>query len=114
MALMRFEEAQAAFVAGKADLLIFLAHPSEAEARSLIAAARRAAGKRFALLVPPAAKGLAHQLRQFETSAIPAGIFGGNPPLPAEDAESVAITYDLVATTGMSERRGGFADESVI
>ncbi len=105
LSIMSLEEALEAFVSGKADLLILLAHPSEEDTRGLITAARRIAGARFALLAPPAAKGLVHQFRQLEASTIPVGVFGGNPPAPSEDMEAVAITYDLVATTAMSQRR---------
>ncbi len=98
------KQAEAAFRSGQLDYLIVFAHPSEAMVRALIQSARQSLATNFLLLAPPGAKGLAYQLKDLELSTLPAGVFGGNPPLPKADLESVAVTYEIVATRKMSER----------
>jgi TRAP-type uncharacterized transport system substrate-binding protein len=105
-ALKRYNRkaAEAAFQSGNLDFLIILAHPSEPNIRSLVRTSRKALGKSFVLAAPPGAKGLAYQLKHLELSTLPAGVFGGNPPLPKSDLESVAITHEIVATTKVNDR----------
>lgn len=103
--ILNRKEAEAAFRARTIDFLIVFAHPSELAIRRLVRTSRGILGNDFTLLGPPGAKGLAYQLKNLENSSLPAGVFGGNPPLPASDLESVAVTYEMVATTHMGERR---------
>jgi TRAP-type uncharacterized transport system substrate-binding protein len=102
---MNRKEAEEAFRTNRIDYLIVVAHPSELAIRQLIRSTRKVLGDKFVIIGPPSAKGLAYQLKTMQPSSLPAGVFGGNPPLPASDLESVAVTYEMVATTRMSERK---------
>jgi len=97
--------AEEAFRNNRIDYLIILAHPSELAIRQLIRSTRKVLGDKFVIIGPPGAKGLAYQVKTMQLSSLPAGVFGGNPPLPASDLESVAVTYEMVATTRMGERK---------
>ena len=105
--------AEKAFIENKLDFLVLLAHPSEPAVKSLIRSVRKALGKQFVMLSLPAPKGLAYQLKHLESSTLPAGVFGGNPPQPAEDLEAVAITYELVASARLGERSAALLTKSL-
>lgn len=107
------KEAEAAFKDNKLDFLIILAHPSETAIRELVRTVRTKLGDDFLLVAPPGAKGLAYQLKHLELSALPAGVFGGNPPLPKEDLQSVAVSYEIVATNKISERKGALLTKTL-
>ncbi len=98
------KQALEAFRKNLITYLVVVAHPSELETRSLVAASRRILGSSFRLLALPGAKGLAYQLKHLETASLPSGVFGGDPSLPAGDLLSVAVTHEFVATARMGER----------
>jgi len=52
----------------------------------------------------PAAEALAFRFKDLVSTEIPAGVFGGTPPRPEAAIDTVAITYELVATERMSDR----------
>ncbi len=52
----------------------------------------------------PAHEALAFRFKELQTFEVPEGVFGGNPQLPEEDVNTVAITYEIAATSRLSER----------
>jgi hypothetical protein len=51
----------------------------------------------------PAAEALAFRFKDLISTEIPAGVFGGTPPRPEATIDTVAITYELVATERLSD-----------
>jgi hypothetical protein len=51
----------------------------------------------------PAASALAFRYRDIEASELPAGVLGGAPALPAQPTTTIAISYELAASSQMSD-----------
>lgn len=103
-----------AFRDGQIDFLLVLAHPADETIRRLVLDARDIVGAGFKVMGPPGAKGLSERLDALVSYEISAGIFGGSPPLPAEEIKTVAITYEIVATSSMAERRAGLLTKALM
>ncbi|MCB1511172.1 MAG: hypothetical protein KDJ36_09720 [Hyphomicrobiaceae bacterium] len=104
----------AAFRSGQIDYLLVLANPADEAIRRLALDLRAVVGAAFKVLGPPGAKGLSERLDAFDSFEIPAGVFGGMPPLPSEDTKTVAVTYELVARSGLGERRAGLLTKALM
>lgn len=99
---------------GKIDAFVLLANPTAAVARRILS---EIAGVRKIPVVIhglPAAEALARRFRELHTYKIPEGIYGGTPPRPDADIETVGISYELVASNRLSEIRGASLTKSLM
>ncbi|MGO9759194.1 MAG: TAXI family TRAP transporter solute-binding subunit [Roseiarcus sp.] len=93
----------AALRAGSVDALLFVAPTT----RSAIvadnwAATRRASGKKLAFVPIDASDAIAAASPAYESGEIPAGLFGGAPPVPSEEVSTLRVPTYLVADRSVS------------
>ncbi len=103
--LVPVEEADvsAALGDGRIDAMALVTTPTLPAARRLIGSVRAASADGAVMLigVPDSAAVLARWPR-LQAATIPAGLFGGNPRLPAEDVATVGSSYRLMARASLS------------
>jgi uncharacterized protein len=91
----------AAFRDGKADALLFVAPTTRGVAvADNWAATRRAIGKNLSLVPIDESDAIAEAAPAYESGEIPAGLFGGTPPMPAEEVSALRVPTYLVADRG--------------
>jgi uncharacterized protein len=98
----------AAFRDGKVDALLFVAPTTRGGAvGDAWAMVRRALGKSLAITPIEENDAIAEAVPVYETGDIPAGLFGGAPPVPAEDAASLRVPTYLLAGRNAPDRAIG-------
>ena len=91
---------------GQLDGFFLVGHPAGVVTRNTLVGLRGFDESEIHVEAIAPAEGLARQYLDFEAIELPAGIFAGAPPLPEEEATTIAITYELVASDTLSERHG--------
>jgi TRAP transporter TAXI family solute receptor len=97
--------AAAAMAGGALDALILVSHPASGTARRIISELSGQRGVAVSTAGIAAPEALALRFREFEKSTVPAGVYGGSPQRPPEDVETVAISYELVASSRLSDAK---------
>jgi hypothetical protein len=95
--------AEAALIGKKADALVFVAPPAGTKLRELVVNLTKAKVP-LSFIKVPGTEALVVRFSYLQSMQVPAGVFGGAPPKPPENMESVGITYELVASRSMSDR----------
>jgi len=88
------------------DAYVILDNPASDLPRFVMDLLAKQSGQPVTLVGMTGPEGLALRMREVGKSSIPAGAFGGTPPVPAEAVSTVAVTYELVATTDLSQTDG--------
>jgi TRAP-type uncharacterized transport system substrate-binding protein len=86
------------------DGFILVANPASKPSRILLSEITGEREVPVILSGTPAHEALAFRFKELQTFEVPEGVFGGNPQLPEEDVNTVAITYEIAATSRLSER----------
>lgn len=94
----------AAFAAGRFDAVILVANPGAKIARQLLADITGTHEIEIEITGAPAHEALAVRFQELHTQEVKEGVFGGNPARPHEDLDTVAISYEIVAGSRMSEQ----------
>lgn len=84
------------------DAYVIIADPAFSGLKSAIDAITSVEDGAVSFVGMPGASGLALRVREVQKSAIPEGAFGGSPPKPDEEIETVALTYELAASSRVS------------
>lgn len=92
-----------AMVDGTANAFILVSYPGTRRMRHLLEDLSATMKTKFRIVGMPGAEALAFRFKDLQTSTVPAGVFGGTPPLPPENVTTVAITYEIVATRRLPE-----------
>ena len=100
---MRPEEITAAMADGKLDAFILVIDPAARLPRRLLTDIMERLKIPLKFSGMPAAEALAFRFKDLISTEIPAGIFGGSPPRPEAALDTVAITYELIASERLSE-----------
>jgi TRAP transporter TAXI family solute receptor len=95
--------ATSAIASGTIDALILVSHPASGSARRIISELSGQRGIAVSMAGIAAPEALALRFREFEKSTVPAGVYGGSPQRPAEDLETVAVSYELVASSRLAD-----------
>lgn len=85
------------------DAFVLFANPASGLPRTIIDAVAKRDGSEVVLVPIQGAEGMVLRFRELQKSSIPAGAFGGTPPSPAAALPTVAMSYELVATSEMSQ-----------
>lgn len=85
------------------DAWIVLVNPASGGAKAVLDAITRKAGAELVFAGMPGPDGLALRLRDLSKSTVAAGVFGGTPPSPEEALPTVAVSYELVATSDLGQ-----------
>lgn len=85
------------------DAWIVLINPASGGAKAVVDAIARKAGGELVFAGMPGPEGLALRLRDLSKSTVAAGVFGGTPPSPEEALATVAVSYELVATSDLGQ-----------
>ncbi|MDB5569804.1 MAG: hypothetical protein JWN93_987 [Hyphomicrobiales bacterium] len=96
------QAAGAALASGEVDALVFVAWPGQ-RLRRIIADVVEREKVPVVIAGIPAAEALAFRYRDLEAATLPAGVLGGTPALPPQTLPTVAITYELVASSDMRD-----------
>lgn len=88
------------------DAYVIVADPAFEASKPLIDAIEKLAGGPLRIIGMPGAAGLSLRLRELQKSTVPEGAFGGTPPKPDAELETVALTYELTASSMLSEGDG--------
>ena len=91
------EEAPDALRLRRVDAIGLVAQPGSPETVALIRRISAATGNKLALILTEGAEALAATNLKVSTATLPAGLWGGRPQLPAEEATSVGVYYRLMA-----------------
>nr|WP_210302130.1 TAXI family TRAP transporter solute-binding subunit [Methylobacterium brachythecii] len=125
VALVGLEERDlaAALSEKRIDAVVTVTTPTTPAARRIVGIVRQASpDNRVRVIGEQDTAALAEQMPKLSTVTIPAGLFGGNPRVPAEDVMTVGASYRLMARDSLSrsvaasvtqhlfEMRGGLAD----
>lgn len=95
----------AALREGKADALLFVAPTTRnSNVAETWSAVKRAAGKSLAFVPIDENDAVVEAAPAYESGEIPAGLFGGSPPLPEEEVSTLRVPTYLVADRGMADR----------
>lgn len=86
------------------DALVFVGFPGQ-RARRVVSETTDWRKTPIHVFGVPAAGALAFRYRDIEQTELPAGVFSGSPPQPAQPIQTVAITHELVANAAMSDSR---------
>ena len=105
-------DAEPALVQKKADALVFVAPPAGTKIRELVTNLAKAKTP-LSFIDLPSAGAITARFPYLQSITVPAGVFGGIPARPPENLESVAITYELVASRVMSDRRAAALTKSL-
>lgn len=97
--------AAAALADGALDALILVSHPASGTTRRIISELSGQRGIPASIAGIAAPEALALRFRELEKSTIPAGVYGGSPQRPPEDLETVAVSYELVASSRLSDAK---------
>jgi len=96
-------EVAAAMGEGKLDAFILVIDPAGRYPRRLLTDIMERMKIPLVFNGMPAAEALAFRFKDLISTEIPAGVFGGTPPRPEAAIDTVAITYELVATERLSD-----------
>lgn len=96
-------EVAAAMADGMLDAFILVIDPNARMPRRVLAEITEKLKIPLAFTGMPASEALAFRFRDLITTEIPAGVFGGTPPRPEAAINTVAISYELIATERMSD-----------
>lgn len=107
------EDARDQLAAGTADALVLVAPPAGERLRLLVTALTKSEVA-LSFLDLPSAKAIANRFADLQPMEIPAGIFGGTPPLPPAALDSVAVTYELAATSRLSEKAAAVLTKALL
>lgn len=108
VAIVAIEEndLQAAFREKRIDAVAVLSTPTTPAAQRIVGMAREAAGDHgAALLALPDVPALVARFTRLQSVTIPAGLFGGDPKLPAEDLVTIGASHRLMAASTMTRSR---------
>jgi TRAP-type uncharacterized transport system substrate-binding protein len=100
---MRPADVATAMGEGKLDAFILVIDPAARYPRRLLTDIMERLKIPLVFNGMPAAEALAFRFKDLISTEIPAGIFGGTPPRPEAAINTVAITYELVATERLSD-----------
>jgi TRAP-type uncharacterized transport system substrate-binding protein len=100
---MRAADVAAAMGEGKLDAFILVIDPAGRYPRRLLTDIMERMKIPLVFNGMPAAEALAFRFKDLISTEIPAGVFGGTPPRPEAVIDTVAITYELVATERLSD-----------
>ncbi len=98
------EDIPAALAEGRVDAIILVTNPAAKAIRSMLADITGARQIEIILSGAPAHEALAVRFQELHTSKVPEGVFGGTPSRPEKDIDTVAISYEIVAGSRMSEQ----------
>lgn len=101
LSVRQFTEAPKAY-----DAYVIIANPASGAPKNVIDAIPPREGGELSFIGMPAPDGLALRMRELQKASVPAGAFGGNPPKPKEELETVAISYELTASSRLSMANG--------
>lgn len=108
---MTLAELPAAFTTRRIAAAFVVAPPQH----ETIATALKAAGERQALVVPmPEADAIAKRMPGLEAMELTRGIFGGTPPLPAEPATTVSVSWRYVAANATNKAKVQSATRQIL
>jgi TRAP-type uncharacterized transport system substrate-binding protein len=96
------QDAAGAIAERKVDALVFVAWPGH-RLRGLIGDVSDSRRTPVTIIGVPAASALAFRYRDIEASELPAGVLGGAPALPAQPTTTIAISYEIAASSQMSD-----------
>lgn len=85
------------------DAYFLIADPSFRDIKAVVDAISAQEQAELSFLGMPAPAGLVVRMRELQKSSIPQGAFGGSPPKPGEELETVATTVELTATGLLSQ-----------
>jgi TRAP-type uncharacterized transport system substrate-binding protein len=108
VALVTLDESDlaAALREKRVDAVAVLTTPTTAAAERVIAAARDAAAEHEAqFLALPDVQALVARFPRLQSVTIPAGLFGGDPKLPAEEMATIGASHRLMARPSLSRSR---------
>lgn len=108
------DEIAAALADKRIDAFILVTNPASKPNRALLS---EITGNRSTAIVvtgAPAHEALSQRFKELQTIEVPEGIFGGNPQLPGDDIDTVAITYEIAASSRLSERSGTALTKSLM
>jgi TRAP-type uncharacterized transport system substrate-binding protein len=88
------------------DAYIVIADPASGAAKEAIDAIMKREEADLDFVAVPAPDGLTMRLREVQKVSVPEGAFGGSPPSPSETLETVALTYELTASSNISQADG--------
>lgn len=88
------------------DAFVIVADPAFEGSKPLFDAIEGLAGGPLGIIGMPGAAGLSLRLRELQKATVPEGAFGGAPPKPEAEVETVAVTYELTASSMLTESDG--------
>ena len=102
---VRIEPEGLAAAAGQGGVdAVAVAAPMTGKLMTDVVAAFSGGNRAPAFIAIDQAEALAQRLRVYESSEIPAGMFGGNPAKPAESIKTIGFSYYLLAHSDVSEQ----------
>lgn len=96
------------------DAFILVADPTSGTLRTIVETIAAREGAELSFIGLPAPEGLATRLREFQKSDVAEGLFGGSPPKPIKELETVALTYELTASAHLSLADGALMLKTLI
>ncbi|KAB1070213.1 TAXI family TRAP transporter solute-binding subunit [Methylobacterium planeticum] len=105
VALVPVEEGDlaAAFAQGRIEAAVVLTTPTSPAAQRLVGIVREASASRaVSLFGVPDVPAVLARLPRLQAVTVPAGLFGGNPKLPAEDIATIGASYRLMGRATLS------------
>ncbi|MDH7795967.1 MULTISPECIES: TAXI family TRAP transporter solute-binding subunit [unclassified Beijerinckia] len=100
---MRPADVASAMSDGLLDAFILVIDPNSRMPRRILAEITDKLKIPLVFTGMPASEALAFRFRDLVSTEIPAGVFGGTPPRPEAAINTVAISYELIATERMSD-----------
>lgn len=100
---MRPADVASAMADGLLDAFILVIDPNSRMPRRILAEITDKLKIPLVFTGMPASEALAFRFRDLVSTEIPAGVFGGTPPRPDAAINTVAISYELIATERMSD-----------
>lgn len=96
----------AALKAKTIDGFILVTNPASKPNRSLLSEVVGDKDMEVVVSGAPGHEALALRFKELQTIEVPEGVFVGNPQIPEDDLNTVAITYEIAASSRLSERAG--------
>jgi len=104
----------AALAAKEIEGFILVTNPASRANRGLLS--KVIGNKDMAVVVSgaPGHEALALRFKELQTIEVPKGVFVGNPQIPEDDLDTVAITFEIAASSRLSERAGAALTKSLM
>ncbi len=104
----------AAMAAKTIDGFIMVTNPASKPNRALISEVVGAKDMEVVVSGTPGHGALALRFKELQTIQVPEGILVGNPQIPDADLDTVAITYEIAASSRLSERAASSLTKSLM